>query len=225
MFRFCEAEDQHVGKYQRIKGLCAYLILNECVSLRDRADEERGCDFSQAQMGTPFPCSCRLPQTRKGISSHLVLDGLLKERMFVAKDGHASKLFFVATELAPHKGKCGDRSLYEHNTFDHRITSSSSVFPGPTLVSHLTLHSLRQDGNGALCTSPDLHPQSIQHNSNTTPQQVGLGIAAAAFFGRAGLVALRRYQGGTNALGRAFYKGGFDAKINRREAALILQCR
>jgi len=54
---------------------------------------------------------------------------------------------------------------------------------------------------------------------------VGLGIAAAAFFGRAGLVALRRSRGGTNALGRAFYKGGFEAKMTRKEAALILQTK
>jgi hypothetical protein len=37
------------------------------------------------------------------------------------------------------------------------------------------------------------------------------------------LVALRRYRGGTNALGRAFYKGGFEKTMNRREAALILE--
>lgn len=41
--------------------------------------------------------------------------------------------------------------------------------------------------------------------------------------GRAGLVALRRARGGTDSLGRAFYKGGFEAKMNRREASLILQ--
>ena len=41
--------------------------------------------------------------------------------------------------------------------------------------------------------------------------------------GRAGLVALRRYRGGTNALGKAFYKGGFEKTMNRREAALILE--
>jgi len=58
-----------------------------------------------------------------------------------------------------------------------------------------------------------------------TALYVGLGIAAAAFFGRAGLVALRRSQGGTNALGRAFYKGGFEAKMTRKEAALILQTK
>ena len=74
---------------------------------------------------------------------------------------------------------------------------------------------------------------------------IGLGIAAAAFLvrinstlissnfmnpsnksssqGRAGLVALRRYRGGVNALGRAYYKGGFEPRMNRREAALILE--
>ncbi|MCJ1301849.1 mitochondrial import inner membrane translocase subunit TIM14 [Hypocenomyce scalaris] len=55
---------------------------------------------------------------------------------------------------------------------------------------------------------------------------VGVGVAAAAFFGRAGLVAFRRYRGGAagvSALGKAYYKGGFEPRMNRREAALILQ--
>jgi DnaJ family protein C protein 19 len=39
--------------------------------------------------------------------------------------------------------------------------------------------------------------------------------------GRAGLVALRRSRG--SALGRSFYKGGFEQAMNRREAALILE--
>ena len=41
--------------------------------------------------------------------------------------------------------------------------------------------------------------------------------------GRAGLVALRRARGGTSALGKAYYKGGFEKTMNRREAALILE--
>ncbi|CAF9909239.1 MAG: mitochondrial import inner membrane translocase subunit TIM14 [Heterodermia speciosa] len=60
----------------------------------------------------------------------------------------------------------------------------------------------------------------------TTVLAVGVGVAAAAFFGRAGLVALRKYRGGVAgaaALGRTFYKGGFEPKMNRREATLILQ--
>lgn len=54
---------------------------------------------------------------------------------------------------------------------------------------------------------------------------VGIGVAAAAFLGRAGLVALRRYRAGAGvgALGRPFYKGGFEPRMNRREAALILE--
>jgi hypothetical protein len=44
--------------------------------------------------------------------------------------------------------------------------------------------------------------------------------------GRAGLVALRRYRGeAVGALGKAYYKGGFEPKMNRREAALILQLK
>jgi DnaJ family protein C protein 19 len=44
---------------------------------------------------------------------------------------------------------------------------------------------------------------------------VGVGVA---------VVALRRYRGGTDALGKAFYKGGFEKTMNKREAALILEC-
>ena len=54
---------------------------------------------------------------------------------------------------------------------------------------------------------------------------VGIGIAAAAFLGRAGLVAFRRYRDPSafNALGRPFYKGGFEQKMTKREASLILE--
>jgi DnaJ family protein C protein 19 len=70
---------------------------------------------------------------------------------------------------------------------------------------------------------------------------VGIGVAAAAFFvcasttdpliqpltrhsqGRAGLVALRRARGGGTALGKSYYKGGFEKTMNRKEAALILE--
>ncbi|KAA6407128.1 MAG: Heat shock N-terminal [Lasallia pustulata] len=59
-----------------------------------------------------------------------------------------------------------------------------------------------------------------------TALAVGVGVAAAAFLGRAGLVAFRKYRrgvAGVSALGRAYYKGGFEPRMNRREAALILQ--
>ncbi|EAT77834.1 hypothetical protein HBI56_192840 [Parastagonospora nodorum] len=50
-----------------------------------------------------------------------------------------------------------------------------------------------------------------------------VGLGATAFFGRAALVALRRSGGGAGPLGRSFYKGGFEPKMTRREAALILE--
>ncbi|KAF3085642.1 mitochondrial import inner membrane translocase subunit TIM14 [Orbilia oligospora] len=53
---------------------------------------------------------------------------------------------------------------------------------------------------------------------------VGVGVAAAAFMGRVGLQALRKYKAipGGAGFGKQFYKGGFDARMNRREASLIL---
>ncbi|KAI9905003.1 hypothetical protein N3K66_001532 [Trichothecium roseum] len=50
----------------------------------------------------------------------------------------------------------------------------------------------------------------------------GAGAAVAAFLGRAGLVAFRRSRGGVGAMGKAFYKGGFEAKMTKKEASLIL---
>ncbi|OJD23842.1 mitochondrial import inner membrane translocase subunit tim14 [Blastomyces percursus] len=52
---------------------------------------------------------------------------------------------------------------------------------------------------------------------------VGVGVATAAFLGRAGLVAYRRSRGTVNSMGKAFYKGGFEPRMNRREASLILE--
>jgi len=43
--------------------------------------------------------------------------------------------------------------------------------------------------------------------------------------GRAGLVAWRRSRGGVGALGKAFYKGGFEPRMTKREAALILSLK
>ncbi|KKZ66266.1 mitochondrial import inner membrane translocase subunit tim14 [[Emmonsia] crescens] len=52
---------------------------------------------------------------------------------------------------------------------------------------------------------------------------VGFGVATAAFLGRAGLVAYRRSRGSVNNMGKAFYKGGFEPRMNKREATLILE--
>ncbi|KAK3375319.1 mitochondrial import inner membrane translocase subunit TIM14 [Podospora didyma] len=51
---------------------------------------------------------------------------------------------------------------------------------------------------------------------------IGTGAAVAAFLGRAALVAFRRSRGGVGAMGKAFYKGGFEPRMNKREATLIL---
>lgn len=50
-------------------------------------------------------------------------------------------------------------------------------------------------------------------------------LTAIAGQGRAGLVAWRRSRGGVGALGKAFYKGGFEPRMSKREASLILSLR
>lgn len=53
---------------------------------------------------------------------------------------------------------------------------------------------------------------------------IGLGIAASAFGARMALRSYQRFKG--NAAGfTAFYKGGFEDKMTKREAALILGVR
>lgn len=83
----------------------------------------------------------------------------------------------------------------------------------------------------------------------TSALVIGTGVAVAAFLvrtallvkprhvvpgisnharknqGRAGLVAWRRSRGGVGAMGKAFYKGGFEPRMNRREASLILSLK
>lgn len=50
-------------------------------------------------------------------------------------------------------------------------------------------------------------------------------LTLALHQGRAGLVALRRSRGGIGAMGKAFYKGGFEPKMTKKEASLILSLR
>ncbi|KAK4650647.1 mitochondrial import inner membrane translocase subunit TIM14 [Podospora pseudocomata] len=64
--------------------------------------------------------------------------------------------------------------------------------------------------------------QTSKPESEMSAVAIGAGVAVAAFLGRAGLVAWRRSRGGVGALGKAFYKGGFEPRMNKREAALIL---
>ena len=99
---------------------------------------------------------------------------------------------------------------------------------------------------GLLTTHKIVASKEKPRSTMATVIGVGVGVAAAAFLvsssapldsevtnqkdaqGRAGLVALRKYRGGATAagvLGKAFYKGGFEPKMNRREASLILQLK
>ncbi|RIA87496.1 hypothetical protein C1645_285885 [Glomus cerebriforme] len=61
----------------------------------------------------------------------------------------------------------------------------------------------------------------------TTPLIIGAGIAMAATAGRFAIKAAQKYKptGNTGSSISKYYKGGFDAKMNKREAALILGLR
>ncbi|EFN57074.1 hypothetical protein CHLNCDRAFT_143837 [Chlorella variabilis] len=58
----------------------------------------------------------------------------------------------------------------------------------------------------------------------TTPLVAGLAVGAAAYGARAALQAFNAWKTAGPRM-RAFYKGGFQAEMNRREAALILGVR
>ncbi|GBF93085.1 hypothetical protein Rsub_05696 [Raphidocelis subcapitata] len=57
-----------------------------------------------------------------------------------------------------------------------------------------------------------------------TPLVAGLSVAAAALVGRTALQQYVKYMA-RGPSGRAFYKGGFYAQMDRREASLILGLR
>ncbi|KAI9229983.1 MAG: hypothetical protein DHS80DRAFT_21888 [Piptocephalis tieghemiana] len=62
-----------------------------------------------------------------------------------------------------------------------------------------------------------------------TPIAIGVGVAATAAAARFGFRAFQRYQASGGAAGasslKKYHKGGFDAKMNKREASLILGLR
>lgn len=60
--------------------------------------------------------------------------------------------------------------------------------------------------------------------TQTTPLVAGLAVGAAAYGARAALQAFNAWKTAGPRM-RAFYKGGFQAEMNRREAALILGVR
>jgi len=83
---------------------------------------------------------------------------------------------------------------------------------------------LLQYHSGTIHTSTRAFSATSPNHQMASTVAMGVGIAAAAFFGRAGLVAFRRWRNpnAVNALGKAFYKGGFEPKMTKKEASLIL---
>lgn len=74
-----------------------------------------------------------------------------------------------------------------------------------------------------MSASPPQHSSYVDPNHASSPQLFQSKLTPDAQ-GRAGIVAFRRWRNpnAVNALGRAFYKGGFESKMTRREASLIL---
>lgn len=89
-------------------------------------------------------------------------------------------------------------------------------YPSPVGNNHL---SWRQ----SLLLVPELRlpPFWYAPSPSTSGLESRLGLTNV-LQGRAGLVAWRRSRGGVGALGNAFYKGGFETKMNKKEASLIL---
>nr|GMC90272.1 mitochondrial import inner membrane translocase subunit TIM14-1 [Ipomoea batatas] len=70
------------------------------------------------------------------------------------------------------------------------------------------------------------HPVVVGGRRNTTPLIAGVAIAAAAYAGRYGILAWQAFKARPPAARmRKFYEGGFQPKMTRREAALILGVR
>lgn len=67
-------------------------------------------------------------------------------------------------------------------------------------------------------------PASLQLQQQATPLVAGVGVAAAAFIGREAVKQWIKFKAAP-AAARAYYKGGFQPEMNRREAALILGLR
>lgn len=65
-------------------------------------------------------------------------------------------------------------------------------------------------------------------SSSRPNSTIHTNYASIALAGRIGLQTLKKYRalpGGGGSFGKQFYKGGFEQKMNRREAVLILQLR
>ncbi len=69
-----------------------------------------------------------------------------------------------------------------------------------------------------------LTPPLAAPPTQTTPLVAGVGVAAAAFVGKQLLQTYIKFRAAPPSF-KAFYKGGFNSEMTRREAALILGLR
>ena len=114
------------------------------------------------------------------------------------------------------------RETYKRGT----LNSLVCLPPGPSYLLGRKVHGLYNSTGHWHChcrisrqsSSPSSRPRAPTLSDPLTDKLFSLQ-------GRAGLVAFRRYRGvaGVNALGRPFYKGGFEPRMNKREATLILE--
>ncbi|KAI1052309.1 hypothetical protein LB507_007819, partial [Fusarium sp. FIESC RH6] len=106
---------------------------------------------------------------------------------------------------------------------DNKLTPRTNVNPalaGPRRRLLKTFPDLPSGSRASPSASPKLHRNTLFKMASVMAW--GAGAAVAAFLGRAGLVAWRRSRGGVGAMGKAFYKGGFETKMTKKEATLIL---
>jgi hypothetical protein len=116
--------------------------------------------------------------------------------------------FLAAASPRPHCSFAARESAFVGS----RIHTYTRLSSRPAQDHHVSLGlDIRRRCYRLLCTSS--HAMRTHARSHTDPSEQG----------RAALVALRRSGGGAGALGRSYYKGGFEPKMTRREAALILE--
>lgn len=134
-------------------------------------------------------------------------------RCFAAAKVHHLRAF-PSQDLAPHATHHTD-GIFFNNSRCKGLTSTSTHLPHrePIEDPHL-------DGSSTCCRRWSRRSSFLR---TLQALRSGLNVLLTCPKGRAGLVAFRRYRGGTNAMGKAFYKGGFERQMNRREAALILE--
>lgn len=99
---------------------------------------------------------------------------------------------------------------------------------------HVGFAQREENERGAPCAVAQVRALHVSPHSEVTPLLIGIGIAAAAYTASYGVRAWEKYQEqkksqpaatAASKYARRFYDGGFESKMTRREAALILGVR